>query len=111
MGKSTSGPDEIDVLAMMTAMQALHSARVELTVKLGGPGFNISAETELRAVFDVLPGSSLPREVKVSKPWPCRDHRTLLSHLYAGLYELDFQISKVYKQETLWGTPPDTPAN
>lgn len=106
MGKSTSGPDEIDVLSMMTAMQTLHSGRVELVVSLAGPGFSIGANTALRMYFDVLPGSSLPPIVEVSKPWPCADHRTLLAHLYAGLYQLDFEISKVYRQETLWGEVP-----
>lgn len=111
MGKSTTGPDEIDVLAMMTAMQALHSGRVEFVVSLGGPGFSITANTELRMRFDVLPGSALPPEVVVSKPWPCPDHRTLLAHLYAGLYELDYQISRVYRQETLWGEVPPPATN
>ena len=56
----------------------------------------------MRIVFERLPGSALPVEVKVERGWPCNEHRTLASHVYALLYELDYQISRVYKQEELW---------
>jgi len=52
--------------------------------------------------FDVLPGSSLPKVVIVESPWPCAEHRELDAHVYAGLHQLDFEISKVYKNEKLW---------
>lgn len=102
MGKSLSGPDEIDVIAMMMAMGSLHSGRVELSVSPSGNGFVPHATTRCRILFDVLPGSALPAVVEVMEHWPCKDHNSLWAHLYAGLYALDLEISKVYQQEKLW---------
>jgi len=53
-------------------------------------------------LFDVLPGSSLPTNVQTHGTWPCKDHSTLVAHAFAVLYDLDHEISKVYKNESLW---------
>lgn len=104
VGKSMSGPDEIDVIAMAKAIGSLHSGHVELIVRPSGTGFSPSAGVICRITFDVLPGSALPSSVEVKSTWPCEAHRTLAAHLYDGLYRLDFAISKVYKNEELWAT-------
>jgi len=53
-------------------------------------------------MFDVLPGSSVPEMVATDSVWPCSEHHDLAAHVYKGLHELDFEISKAYKNETLW---------
>jgi hypothetical protein len=102
MGKSSNGPDEVDVVSMMAALSALHSGRVDLTMSLDGTGFVPTAVVRATMHFDVLPGSSLPPEVAVESKWPCDRHQHLWACVYHGLHQLDFQISKVYKQEELW---------
>jgi hypothetical protein len=52
--------------------------------------------------FELLPGSSLPKEVVVESAWPCDKHPTFSAHVYSLLYTLDAEIGKVYRNETLW---------
>lgn len=102
MGKSSNGPDWTDVEVMCRALGALHSGHAGLTFLpygIGGTGgWSVSASI----MFDVLPGSSLPPCVSVIKKWPCRGHATMAGHAFALLHELDFEVSKVYEQSTLW---------
>lgn len=102
MGKPTSGPDWIDIEAMMRALASLHSGLVGVSVFASGTGFSGGLNVAVAITFDVLPGSALPEEVIVNRGWPCNEHRDLTSHIFALLHELDFEISKVYKNETLW---------
>jgi hypothetical protein len=102
VGKSESGPDWTDVEMMMRAMSSLHSGRVGLTVLPLGIGAGIGLEMGASIMFDVLPGSSLPECVSSVKCWPCNSHAELSAHAFALLHELDYEISKVYNQESLW---------
>lgn len=102
MGKSLSGPDAIDVMAMMMAMGTLHSGHVEVRLVLRGTGLTPSVMVQCLMCFDVLPGSALPPQVVSEAPWPCGEHKELLSHIYAGLHRLDYEVSQVYKNEALW---------
>jgi len=34
--------------------------------------------------------------------WPCNTHRTLAAHAFSLLHDLDYEISKIYKNEALW---------
>jgi hypothetical protein len=52
--------------------------------------------------FDVLPGSSLTEEVTAESCWPCPEGHDFWAHVFEGLYHLDYQISQVYKNESLW---------
>jgi hypothetical protein len=40
--------------------------------------------------------------VSVIKDWPCTSHAQLSAHCFALLHELDYEVSKVYSNETLW---------
>lgn len=102
MGKSTNGPDWIDVEAMMRAMSALHSGQVGVTVLPVGIGPSGGLSVSCTMTFDVLPGSQLPGSVNCVSTWPCSSHAEMAAHVFAGLHALDFQISKVYNQESLW---------
>lgn len=101
MGKSTNGPDEWDVMAMLSALQAVHEGRVELNVSPAGPGFGPQVVVVCRATFAALPGSSLPIMVEVSNSWPCHAHKTMWAHCYDGLYRLDAAIQAAYEQAKL----------
>lgn len=97
-----SGPDWTDVEMMLRAMSALHSGDVGLTVLPAGIGSSGGLSVAAMIMFDVLPGSSIPKSVEVIKPWPCLQHGTFPGHCFALLHELDFKIGQTYKQESLW---------
>ncbi len=96
------GPDWIDVETLMRAIGALHSGHVAVIVSPDGIGSTGGVDVAASMLFDVLPGSALPESVVSHKRWPCDTHKTLAAHAFALLYELDYAISKVYKNETLW---------
>jgi hypothetical protein len=98
----TNGPDWIDVEMLMRALSALHSAHVAVIVSPLGTGSTGGVDVAASALFDVLPGSSLPKAVAVNRAWPCNTHKTLAAHAFNALHELDFEIGKVYNNEKLW---------
>lgn len=102
MGKSTNGPDWTDVEVMARAISALHSGNVGLTFLPRGIGGSGGWSVAASMMFDVLPGSSLPPNVNVIKNWPCASHATMAGHCFALLHELDFKISTIYEQSSLW---------
>jgi hypothetical protein len=104
MGKSTTGPDEWDVMAMMSALAAVHTGHVEVNVSHDGRGFGPQVMVTCRATFDALPGSELPTGVTVENVWPCKDHPTLWAHAFDGLYRLDAAIQLAYEQAKLPNT-------
>jgi hypothetical protein len=99
---ASNGPDWTDVEMLMRAMGSLHSAHVALVVSPLGNGLNGGVMVVGSALFELLPGSALPPAVQVEKAWPCNTHKTLATHAFALLHELDFAISRVYKNEELW---------
>lgn len=100
--ESTKAPDWIDIEGYLRAMGALHSGHVGFLVRPHGTGFTGGLDIGAVMTFDVLPGSSLPKEVVVTRGWPCNEHQQLTSHVMALLYELDFAVGKVYNQSSLW---------
>jgi hypothetical protein len=86
----------------MRAISAIHSGHVAIIVAPLGTGLGTGVEVCASMLFDVLPGSSLPDNVAVKKAWPCDKHSTLAAHAFSLLYDLDFKIGEVYKQEKLW---------
>lgn len=100
--KSTNGPDWIDVEMLMRAIGGLHSGDIAIVVSPDGTGSSGGVDVVASMLFNVLPGSSLPMSVAVHKVWPCNTHKTLASHAFALLHELDYEIGKVYKSESLW---------
>lgn len=99
---ASNGPDWTDVEMLMRAIGSIHSAHVALVVSPLGSGFDGGVMVVASALFELLPGSALPPAVQVEKAWPCNTHRTLGAHSFALLHELDYAISKVYKNEELW---------
>lgn len=100
--KSTNGPDWIDVEMLMRAIGGLHSGHVAVILSPDGIGSSGGVDVAASMLFDVLPGSSLPASVAVHGHWPCDKHKTLATHAFSLLHDLDFEISKVYRNESLW---------
>lgn len=100
--KSSSGPDWIDVEMLMRALEGLHSAHVAVIISPDGIGSTGGVDVAASAIFDVLPGSSLPATVAVHKKWPCTSHKSLAAHCFNALHELDYRIGQTYKNESLW---------
>jgi len=100
--KPTNGPDWIDVESLMRAIGTLHSGHVALIVSPRGTGSSGGVDVAASIILDVLPGSALPASVVVDSPWPCSTSKTLAAHGFKLLHELDFAISKVYQNESLW---------
>ena len=98
----TKGPDWMDVETMMRSIGTFHSARVSVTISPLGIGAGGGLVTDVTAMFDVLPGSSIPSMVGVKGKWPCAEHSTLVTHVFAHLYDLDSAIAKMYEQKELW---------
>ena len=100
--KPTNGPDWIDVEMLMRALGGLHSGHVAIIISPDGIGSSGGMDVAASMLFDVLPGSSLPTAVATHGTYPCSTHKTLASHAFSLLHGLDFEISKVYKNESLW---------
>ena len=98
----SSGPDWTDVEMMLRSIGSLHSGQAGLTILPRGIGATGGLSVAASIIFDVLPGSKLPECVNAIKDWPCNQHADLASHCFAVLHELDFAISKVYENKTLW---------
>jgi len=101
MGKYGSGVGMTDVAAMMKAVEAMHTCRVEYRVRTAGKGVDGSMNIVCEATFDVLPGSDLPKVVNVEHTWPSKASATFDGLLYNLLWQLDYAIQKAYEQMPL----------
>lgn len=100
--KSSNGPDWTDIETMMRALEALHGAHVALIVSPAGTGSTGGVDIAASALFERLPGSSLPEGVACHRQWPHDGNATLDGAAYRLLHELDYAISQVYQQENLF---------
>jgi len=98
----TNGPDWIDVEMLMRAIGGLHSGHVAIIISPDGIGSSGGVDVAASMLFDVLAGSSLPSAVATHGTFPCATHKTLAAHAFSLLHDLDFEIGKVYKNESLW---------
>ena len=101
MGKYGSGVGMTDVAAMMKAVEAMHSARVEFHVRTDGRDVGGRMSIACEATFGVLPGSDLPEIVRVQMDWPNKAAATFDGLCYNLLWQLDYAIQKAYEQMTL----------
>lgn len=98
----TRGPDWVDVESLMRAIGGLHSAHVAVIVSPSGTGFGTGVDVAASAIFDLLPGSQLPASVVATGQFPCNTHSKLVELAFSLLHSLDFEIGKVYQNESLW---------
>jgi hypothetical protein len=101
VGKYSSGIGLTEAIAMMGAIEAMHGCRVKLTGITRGQAHNGCAHIELEAIFDAVPGSDLPKLVKVEHDWPSRAVRTFEGLLYNLCWQLDYAIQQAYEQMKL----------
>jgi len=101
MGKYTSGVGVTEAIAMMGAIEAMHTCRVELIVTTRGKQHSGGASIVLEATFDTLPGSELPKVVRVEHSWPTRAASTFEGLFYNLCWQLDYAIQRAYEQMPL----------
>jgi hypothetical protein len=100
--ESTNGPDVLDCAVMMKAIETLHSAHVAVIVSPGGTGSGTPVDVGVSALFETLPGSALEGGVVAHSEWPDKDGRSFWGLVYDLCWKLDQEVSKVYKNESLW---------
>lgn len=101
MGKFPTGIGMTDVAAMAKAIESMHDCRVELIVRTLGKDVAGRMEIECAGTFDVLPGSDLPKVVKVHMNWPSKAAATFDGLCYNLLWQLDYAIQQAYEQMTI----------
>lgn len=87
--KQSSGPDWMDVMSMMSALEVLHRVSIKFCA---GPGpfhgpyvlYTLTA-LEMGKEASVLGQYA----VTVSGEWPCKEHKELTACVFAGLFRLD----------------------
>jgi hypothetical protein len=86
---------------LMNALGALHGCQVALTVTAATQGHNGQLSVLVEARFELLPGSSLPRVVSITEGWPNVKSATFDALCYNAVWQLDYEISRVYEQVSL----------
>jgi len=104
MGKYSSGVGMTDVGAMMKAIESLHSCAVTFHVRTSGKDVAGRMQIVCEATFELLPGSSLPKNVVVTHVWPTAASATFDTLCYNLLWQLDYAIQMMYEQAALPGT-------
>jgi hypothetical protein len=100
---SSNGIDVTDVGMMVSALESLHTTRVVIQITTRGAGHNGGLHIGVDALFNVLPGSDLPKVVSVNADWPSTKARSFLGLMYNLLWQLDYAIQQAYEQMPLPG--------
>ena len=100
--QSGNGPDCLDVMTILEAIGTLHSGHVALIVSPAGVGSPTHVDIAASILLDVLPGSALPAAIGAHSDWPNKKGTSFWGECYALAWVLDEEISKVYRQESLW---------
>lgn len=100
--KQQDGPDWMDVLITMRAIEDFHSVSLTLTLVPGvfaGPAGILTIAARSVSKDASLMGSVV---LAMSGEWPCKDHKEMEACVYAGLLTIDSSLSsKVWEQKTL----------
>lgn len=91
-------------MSMVAALEELHTCRVNVVFTTRGGGHNGGMHIAVDAVFNVLPGSDLPKTVSVNAEWPSKKARSEMGLVYNLLWQLDYAIGQAYEQMTLMST-------
>jgi len=83
---------------MTGAVEAMHQCRVVWTVTTRGEAHIGGITIDCVAVFSTLPGSDLPKEVKVTHNWPTKVAANMAGLWYNLLWQLDYAIQQAYEQ-------------
>jgi len=99
--RSTNGPDWTDVAMLMNAIGVLHTCRVTLAITAPTTGHNGGLHIVATALFDTLPNSDLPKEVKSEGAWPSARNAEMAGYVYGIVFALDYRIGQAYEQMVL----------
>src|SRR6185436_4417936 len=94
---SSSGPDILDVNALMAAIGTLHSGHVALIVSPGGTGSPTTLDLAMSIILDVLPGAALPSTTAAQTTGPNANATAFWGEAARVCWILDEEISKVYQ--------------
>jgi len=83
---------------MIAAIEELHTCRVECHVRTATKQRAGGLEIDFVATFPTLPGSDLPREIKVSHVWPTKTTASMAGLFYNLCWQLDYAIQQAYEQ-------------
>jgi len=100
MGKSTSGPDWMDVMGYLSALDTLHECRTGILLTHRGTGHNGSMHISIISTWDAVPGSAQIAEVVSESEYPCGNCTSVAQHVYSGCYRHDFAIGEAYQQRS-----------
>lgn len=100
--ESSNGPDCLDVMTIYRAIGTLHSGHVALILSPDGSGSGTGVDIAASILMDVLPGSALPSAIGAHSSWPNKSGSSFWGECFKLAWELDEEIAKVYKNETLW---------
>lgn len=99
---ASSGPDWTDVLITMRAIEDCHKVSVGLTLVPGvfaGPAGMLTIHVRSVSGDASVMGSYV---AAISGEWPCKEHSTMESCVYAGLLAIDWELTpKLPEQKTL----------
>lgn len=98
MGKYSGGIGLTEAIAMMGAIESMHSCTVVLRITTAGQAHNGHCRIGLDATFERLPGSDLPKVVEVYHDWPSRAATTFEGLFYNLCWQLDYAIQRAYDQ-------------
>lgn len=101
MGKSTNGPDWVDVLTYIDALDALHGCVTTVSIIRDTHSPIHDAEVILMSQWDALPGSAEPIVVLTYKHCNFLELRCLAAVVYNGIYGHDIAVGRRYEQLAL----------
>jgi len=103
MGKSANGPDWVDVLMYVRALDTLHGCITGICIVASpGPRGEVAMVT-IMSNWDALPNGNGIQNVVTEKRITAAELVQLSSIVYNGLYTHDFAIGQAYQQRNLPG--------
>jgi hypothetical protein len=100
--ESSNGPDCLDVTVILNAIGTLHGMHVALIVCPSTTGPGTSVDIAMSALAEVLPESELASAIGVHSEWPNRSGTSFWGECYRLAWILDEEISKAYKQKSVF---------
>lgn len=99
---SSSGPDVMDVMVILRAIEVLHNVTVAVVLSPEQIGAPTSCDIALSALSDVLPNSDKNAGIGVHSAYPNGRGTSLWGEAYALAWQLDEALSKEWRQASLF---------
>lgn len=102
--ESSSGPDVLDVMVILRAIETLHDVHCAVIITPEQNGVSSGCDIALSALMETLPRSELAAGIGVHSAFPNGRGTTLWGECYRLAWLLDEEIGKAYKQKSLLET-------